>query len=126
MRLDRKLLLIAPTIVLLFVLAGLVYAAVQLNVLSSGSNSLKDRSDYVAAVERGEKPLEAQKAIGILRVALEVEEKRTAAITASRDLLVQLSIIGSIACAVLVVGIRKVPREHWPRFAVGRSQPEPE
>jgi hypothetical protein len=121
-RFDRKLLLIAPTIVLLFVFAGIVYAATQLHVLSLGSDSLKERSDYVAAVERGEKPLEAQKAIGLVRLALDVEAKRTAAITASRDLLVGLSAVGLISCIVLTVGIRSVPREHWPRFSFERSQ----
>lgn len=124
MRLDRKLLLIAPTIVLLFVFAGMVYAARQLHVLSSVSVTFKDRSDYIAAVQRGEKPLEEQKAVGLLTVALDVEEKRTAAITATRDLLVELSIIGLLACAVLGLGIRAVPREHWPRFGFERTPAE--
>jgi hypothetical protein len=121
-RLDRKLLLIAPTIVLLFVFAGMIYTAMQLRVLSLGSDSLKERREYIAAVERGEKQLEPQKAIRLLQIALDVEAKRTAAITASRDLLVVLSSVGLIACLVLALGIRSVPREHWPRFAFERSQ----
>ena len=124
MRLDRKLLLIAPTIVLLFVFAGLVYAAMELRVLTYGSDSLKERSDYIAAVERGEKTIEPQKAIGLLRFSLDAEAKRTAAITATRALLVELSALGFISCVVLAAGIRSVPREHWPRFAFQRSQPE--
>jgi hypothetical protein len=123
-RLDRKLFLIAPTIVLLFVFAGLVYAAMELRVLTYGSDSLKERSDYIAAVERGEKTIEPQKAIGLLRISLEAEAKRTAAITAARGLLVGLSAVGFISCVVLALGIRSVPREHWPRFAFERSQPE--
>jgi hypothetical protein len=123
-RLDRKLLLIAPTIVLLFVFAGLVYAAMELRVLTYGSDSLKERSDYIAAVERGEKTIEPQKAIGLLRFSLDAEAKRTAAITATRALLVELSALGFISCVVLAAGIRSVPREHWPRFAFQRSQPE--
>jgi hypothetical protein len=51
-RLDRKLLLIAPAIVLVFVAAGIAYTARQLQVLRSGSDTWKDRSDFVAAVER--------------------------------------------------------------------------
>jgi hypothetical protein len=122
MRLDRKLLLIAPTIVLVFVFAGMVYTARELHLLSVGSASLKDRSDFISAVERGEKQLEPQKAIGIIRIALDAEAKRSAAITASRDLLVGLSAVGLISCLVLAIGIRSVPREHWPRFAFERSQ----
>ena len=124
MRLDRKLLLIAPTIVLLFVVMGLIYAATQLHVLGSVGDSWKDRSDYIAAVERGEKPLQPRQALGLLRLSLDVEAKRTAAITASRDLLVELSAIAGLCCGVLVFGIRSVPREHWPRMRLGRSSPE--
>jgi hypothetical protein len=123
-RLDRKLLLIAPTIVLLFVFAGMIYTAMQLRVLGLGSDSLKERSAYIAAVERGEKRLDAQKAVGLIRISLEVEAKRTAAIAASRDLLVALSAAGLISVLVLAVGIRSVPREHWPRFAFERSRAE--
>ena len=122
MRLDRKLLLIAPTIVLLFVFAGMILTAMQLRVLTLGSDSLKERSDYVAAVERGDKQLEPQKAIALLRFALDAEGKRTAAITASRDLLVLLSAVGLVSCVILAAGIRSVPREHWPRLAFEKSQ----
>lgn len=122
MRLDRKLLLIAPTIVLLFVFAGMIYTAMQMRVMSLGSDSLKQRTDYVTAIQRGEKQLEPGRAIGLLQLALDVEAKRTAAITASHDLLITLSVVGLIACVVLVIGIRGVPREHWPRVAFERSQ----
>ena len=124
MRLDRKLLLIAPTIVLLFVVMGLIYAATQLHVLGSVGDSWKDRSDYIAAVERGEKTLQPRQAAGLLRLGLDVEAKRTAAITASRDLLIELSAMAVICCVVLMFGIRSVPREHWPRMSFGRSSPE--
>ena len=119
MRLDRKLLLIAPTIVLVFVVAGLLYAAAQLRVLSNGSLDWKERSDYVAAVERGEKSLEPRRAIGLVRWSLDAEAGRTAAIVASRDLLIALSAIAAVSCCVLGIGIRSVPREHWPRVTVG-------
>ena len=87
MRLDRKLLLIAPAIVLFFVVAGIVYAGLQMRVLSSVSDTWQERSDFIASVERGEKQLSQQQAMGLLRQALEVESKRTSAIAASRDLL---------------------------------------
>ena len=125
MRLDRKLLLIAPAIVLVCVAAGMVYAATQLHVLASVSETWQERSDFLGSVERGEKPLDPTKAVGLLRISLEVESRRTAAITASRDLMLVLSTIALVACGVLVIGIRSVPREHWPRFAVGRSSDAP-
>jgi hypothetical protein len=120
-RLDRKLLLIAPTIVLLCVIAGIIYASAQLHVLSSISDSLKDRSDFIASVERGEKTLSARQAVGIIRFSFDVETKRTAAIVATRDLLLVLSAIGLAALVTLAIGIRSVPREHWPRFTTGRG-----
>ena len=119
MRLDRKLLLIAPTIVLLFVAAGTAYAATQLYVLGSVSDTWKQRSDFVAAVERGEKPLDRQQAVRLLQFALDVESRRTGAIEAARDLLILLAAVSVIACATLAIGIRTVPRQHWPRFGAG-------
>jgi hypothetical protein len=120
-RLDRKLLLIAPAIVLVFVAAGIAYAAFQLHVLSGVSSTWKDRSAFVAAVERGEKKLDERQAINLLGVALQVEERRTAAIVASRDLLILLSAVEVACCVVLALGIRTVPREHWPRLNLSRS-----
>jgi len=115
-RLDRKLLLIAPTVVLFLVVAGMVYTAVQLHVLAGVSETLAERSDFIASVERGEKTLSQRQSIGLLRLTTEVEARRTAAITASRDLMIVLSAMGFASCCVLGLGIRKVPREHWPRF----------
>jgi hypothetical protein len=123
-RLDRKLLLIAPTIVLFFIIAGMLYAATQLHVLVSVSDSWKQRSDFIGAVERGEKKLNEKQSAGLLRLALDVEAKRSAAIAASRDLLIALSVIAFAACITLVIGIRTVPREHWPRFNTDRSAAE--
>jgi hypothetical protein len=123
-RLDRKLLLIAPTIVLFLVVAGMLYAALQLHVLASVSDSMKVRSDFIGAVMRGEKPLNERQAVGMLQIGLEVEAKRTAAVSASRDLLIVLSAIAFAACCTLAVGIRSVPRQHWPRFASGKPVPE--
>lgn len=122
MRLDRKLLLIAPTIVLACVIAGMIYTAMQLNLLASVSASWKDRNDFITAVEHGKKPLSERQAMNILRFSLDVEERRTEAITASRDLIGWLAGIAGAACVVLIIGIRSVPREHWPRFSLGRER----
>jgi hypothetical protein len=110
------MLLITPTIVLVCVVAGMIYVTLQLRVLSDMGTTWKDRNDFIAAVERGEKPLEQRQALGILRYSLDVEAKRTEAITAARDLLFVLSAIALASCVVLGLGIRSVPREHWPRF----------
>ena len=122
MRLDRKLLLIAPTIVLVLVVAGMVYAATQLHVLASVSETERDREAFIASVERGEKTLEPRQSLSLLRVGLDVETKRTAAILASRDLLVELAVIGLVSCIVLAIGVRGVPRTHWPRFGGSRAE----
>lgn len=122
MRLDRKLLLIAPTIVLFCVAAGLIYTATQLHVLESLGDSWNDRSAFIASVESGEKKIETRQAVTMLRYSLDVEAKRTAAITASRDLLIVLSIIAGVSCVVLGVGVRGVPREHWPRLGRARAE----
>jgi hypothetical protein len=115
-RLDKKLLLIAPAIVLAFVVAGMVYTAAELHVLARSSDTLAARKAFIDQVARGEKPLEERQAINILQVALEVEGRRSAAIVASRDLLIELSVVALLVLAFLVVGIRGVPRQHWPRF----------
>jgi hypothetical protein len=124
-RLDKKLLLIAPATVLVFVVAGMVYTAAELHVLARSSDTLAARKEFVDQVARGEKPLDERQAVNILQVALEVEGKRTAAIFASRDLLIELSGVGLVACAFLVVGIGAVPRQHWPRFGGASTSAAP-
>jgi len=121
-RLDRKLLLIAPAIVLVFVAAGVAYTAYQLHYLVDSAASWRDRSDFIEAVGRGQKPLSTQQAVNILKWSLEVEAKRTTAINATRGLLIELAVIGFVACGVLALGIRSVPREHWPRLQLGRAR----
>jgi hypothetical protein len=124
-RLDRKLLLIAPATVLALVVAGMLYTAAELHVLARSSDTLAGRKEFIDAAARGDKPLDQRQAIGILQVALDVEAKRTGAIEASRDLLVELSIVALAAWIALAIGIRGVPREHWPRFGRDRSSEVP-
>jgi hypothetical protein len=123
-RLDKKLLLIAPAIVLAFVLAGMVYTAVELHVLARSSDTLAARREFIDQVARGEKPLDQRQAVNILQVALDVEGRRSTAIAASRDLLLELAAVALAAWVALVVGIRAVPRQHWPRFG-GRTTTGP-
>lgn len=123
MRLDRKLLLIAPTIVLALVVAGMVYAAVQLHVLSSVSDTLDERRAFIAAVKQGAKPLDQRQALGIIDAQFEVETKRSAALVAARDLLAVLSVIALVSLVVLGAGVRSVPREHWPKISLRRGEP---
>ena len=123
MRLDRKLLLIAPSIVLFFVVAGIVYTASQLHVLSA-TVAWKDGRDLVASVERGQRTLDQRQALNIVQYALDVEERRTAAIAAIRDLLLWLAGMAFVSLVALAIGIRGVRREHWPRFtATGHAEP---
>ena len=121
MRLDKKLLLIAPAAVLALVVAGMVYTATELQVLVRSNETIAGRKEFIDAVVRGEKPLDRQQAVGILQVALDVEAKRSAAIVATRDLLIELSVAAFLAWVALAIGIRGVPRQHWPRFGAGRS-----
>ncbi|HTJ23318.1 MAG TPA: hypothetical protein VL383_13030 [Gemmatimonadaceae bacterium] len=120
MRLDRKLLLIAPAIVLVLVVAGMLYASTQLHLLAK-TGSGADRAEFINAVAAGKKPLNDRQAIELLQWQLEVETRRTEAIVASRDLLIELSAIALASCIVLGIGIRGVPREHWPRFGRQRG-----
>jgi hypothetical protein len=122
MKFDNKLLLIAPTIVLGFIVAGLVYASMQLRMLTVGSDSLKERSDFIASVERQERTINAPQAVALIRLSLDVEARRTAAVGAARDLLLALAAMTAVCCVVLSIGIRGVPREHWPRFNFGASR----
>ena len=116
MKFDRKLALIAPSIVLVCVIVGVLAAALQLRVLRSVSETWKERSDFIASVENGQKILTQRQAVDLLRFSLEVESRRTSAIQATYELLLILAVMGSAASVVLMLGIRAVPREHWPRF----------
>ena len=124
MKLDRKLLLIAPTIVLAFIVAGLVYAGIQIRSLTTGEDTWESRRDFVASVASGQKTLSTQQAVGLLNISLEVESRRAAALKEAYDVLLILAAMAAGCCVVLTLGIRKVPREHWPRFTRSPSPPQ--
>lgn len=119
LKLDRKLLLIAPTIVLGFVVAALVYAGVQIRALTTGEDTWSKRREFVAAVAAREKTMSAEQAVGLLNISLEVEGRRAAALHDAYELLLVLAGITAGCCVALSLGTRRVPRDHWPRFHFG-------
>ncbi|HET7133476.1 MAG TPA: hypothetical protein VFJ95_14585 [Gammaproteobacteria bacterium] len=121
MRLDRKLLLIAPAIILVLLFLGIAYTATQLHVLASVSNDWAARSQFITAVAHGTKPLTERQAVEMLQYSVAAEKQRTDALIATWQLLAVLAAVGLVCCGSLAVGIRGVPREHWPRFTRGRS-----
>ena len=114
MKFDRKLALIAPTIVLALVVAGMVYAVLQVRLLSGISESLAERRVFIEQVKRGEKPLDTHQALNIIDAQFDVEGRRSAALTELRSLLSILAGIGFVSVVVLAVGVRGVERKHWP------------
>jgi hypothetical protein len=121
LKFDRKLLLIAPTIVLVFIVAALIYAGVQVRALTSGEDTWSKRREFVAAVAAGEKTMSAEQAVGLLSISLEVEGRRAAALHDAYELLLVLAGITAACCVALSLGIRRVPREHWPRIRFGTT-----
>lgn len=116
MKFDRKLLVIAPTIVLLFVVGGLFYEVSQLRLLTASEDTWQQRSDFIASIENGRRELSAPHAVKIVRYSLDAERRRTDAIDAASDLLTVLAGIAGVSLLVLAEGIRRIPREHWPRL----------
>ena len=110
MRLDRKFLLIAPSVVLVLIVAGLFYTSTRLHQIVEASDSWKARDAFIASVERGERQLSAPRAAAIVRFALDAERRRTEAVQAARELLLTLGWMALASCAMLLWTIRKVPR----------------
>lgn len=110
MRLDRKFLLIAPSVVLVLIVAGVFYTATRLQQLVDASDNWAMRDAYVTSVERGQRQLAADKATQLVRLSLDAERRRTAAVEAARDVLVVLGSMTFACCVVLFWAIRGVPR----------------
>jgi hypothetical protein len=110
MRLDRKFLLIAPTLVLAVIVAGMFYTASKLRQIVEASDNWQMRSDYVALIEHGQGKITNEKAVQLVRLSLEAEHRRTAAITATNELLLTLGAMTLACCAALLWAIRGVPR----------------
>jgi len=110
MRLDRKFFLIAPTIVLAFIVAGMLYTTTRLRQIVEASDSWRMRSDYVASIEHGQRRITSEKAVQLVRLSLEAERRRTGAIVATNELLLTLGAVTLACCVVLLWAIRGVPR----------------
>jgi hypothetical protein len=110
MRLDRKFLLIAPTLVLGVIVAGMFYTATRLRQIVEASDNWQRRSDYVASIEHGQRRITNEKAVQLVRLSLEAERRRTDAITATNELLLTLGLMTLACCAALLWTIRGVPR----------------
>jgi hypothetical protein len=116
MKFDRKLLLIAPTIILVLIVAAIASTGMQLRVLTEAEKTWKDRSEFVSSVESRKRTLSQTQAVELLRISLDVENRRTMAIRSAVDLLYALAAMTLLCVVMLAFGIRRVPREHWPRF----------
>lgn len=115
MRVDRKLLLILSTVVLVLAAAGLFYMASQLRRLVVASDDLPQRVAFVDSVEHGQRHLTTPQALNIIDFSLRAEANRTAAIDAARDSIQLIAWITVGCCVLLTVAIRRVPRETEPR-----------
>ena len=110
MRFDRKFYLIAPTLVLVFIVAGVFYTASRLRQIVAASDNLQRRSDYVTQIERGQRHITNEKAVQIVRLSLEAEHVRTSAIAAANELLITLGAMTVLCCGALLWAIKGVPR----------------
>jgi hypothetical protein len=110
MRLDRKFFLIAPTLVLALIVAGMFYTATRLRQIVEASDNWQQRSDYIASIEHGQRQISGDKAMQIVRLSLEAERRRTGAIVATNELLLTLAGMTLVCCLVLLWAIRGVPR----------------
>lgn len=110
MRLDRKFLLIAPSAVLVLIVAAMFYIAAQLQVVVAGSGTWQARHDFVTSVQRGEKKLSLDKSVELLQYSLDAEQRRTSAIDAARQTLLEIAWIALLCTGVLLWNIRRVPR----------------
>jgi len=110
MKVDRKFFLIAPTLVLALIVAGMFYTATRLRQIVEASDNWQRRSEYVASVEQGQRKISNDKAVQLVRLSLEAERRRTGAIVATNELLLTLGAMTLVCCVVLLWAIRGVPR----------------
>jgi hypothetical protein len=110
MRFDRKFYLIAPTLVLVFIVAGLFYTATRLRQIVAASDNWQRRSDYVTQIEHGQRRITNEKAVQLVRLSLEAEHVRSSAIIATNELLLTLGAMIVLCCGALLWAIKGVPR----------------
>jgi len=110
MRLDRKFYLIAPTLVLVFIVAGVFYTTTRLRQIVAASDNLQRRAEYVMQIERGQRHITNEKAVQLVHLSLEAEHVRTSAIVAANELLITLGAMTLLCCGALLWAIKGVPR----------------
>jgi hypothetical protein len=110
MRFDRKFYLIAPTLVLVFIVAGVFYTASRLRQIVEASDNLQRRMDYVTQIEHGQRRITNEKAVQLVRLSLEAEQVRSSAIVATNELLLTLGVMTFLCCGGLLWAIKGVPR----------------
>jgi hypothetical protein len=110
MRLDRKFYLIAPTLVLILIVAGVFYTTTRLREIVAASDNLQRRSDYVTQIEHGQRRITNEKAVQLVRLSLEAERVRSSAIVAANELLLTLAAMTFLCSGVLLWAIKGVPR----------------
>ena len=110
MRLDRKFFLIAPTLLLALVVAGMLYTATRLREIVEASDNWQQRSDYITAVQQGKRPITNEKALQIVRLSLDAERFRSGAIVATNELLLTLTALTCGCCLMLLWAVQGVPR----------------
>jgi len=110
MRLDRKFYLIAPTLVLILIVAGVFYTTTRLRQIVAASDNLQRRADYVMQIEQGKRHITNEKAVQLVHLSLEAEHVRTSAIVAANELLLTLAAMTFLCCAVLLWAIKGIPR----------------
>lgn len=110
MRFDRKFYLIAPTLVLVFIVAGLFYTTTRLRQIVAASDNWQRRSDYVTQIEHGQRHITNEKAVQLVRLSLEAEQVRSSAIIATNELLLTLGAMIILCCGMLLWAIKGVPR----------------
>jgi len=110
MRFDRKFYLIAPTLVLVFIVAGVFYTASRLRQIVAASDNLQRRLDYVTQIEHGQRRITNEKAVQLVRLSLEAEQVRSSAIVATNELLLTLGVMTFLCCGGLLWAIKGVPR----------------
>jgi hypothetical protein len=110
MRFDRKFYLIAPTLVLVFIVAGLFYTTTRLRQIVAASDNWQRRSDYVTQIEHGQRHITNEKAVQLVRLSLEAEQVRSSAIVATNELLLTLGAMIVLCCGMLLWAIKGVPR----------------
>jgi hypothetical protein len=110
MRFDRKFYLIAPTLVLVFIVVGVFYTASRLRQIVEASDNLQRRMDYVTQLEHGQRRITNEKAVQLVRLSLEAEQVRSGAIVATNELLLTLGVMTFLCCGGLLWAIKGIPR----------------